>query len=108
QLGFEHTPLNADASDRFAERGQSSVYLIDDTEVRAVFAIADQVRPESIEAVRRLHGEGIKVVMLTGDSRTVAASVAEQLGIDTVYAEVLPEEKADRIRELHSSRKRVA
>ncbi|NLG61700.1 MAG: heavy metal translocating P-type ATPase, partial [Candidatus Cloacimonetes bacterium] len=108
QLGVAPPPLIADAADRFAERGQSSVYLIDDTEVRAVFAIADQVRPESIEAVRRLHGEGIEVVMLTGDSRTVAASVAEQLGIDTVYAEVLPEEKADRIRELQSSGKRVA
>ena len=108
QLGVAPPPLIADAADRFAERGQSSVYLIDDTEVRAVFAIADQVRPESIEAVRRLHGEGIEVVMLTGDSRTVATSVAEQLGIDTVYAEVLPEEKADRIRELQSSGKRVA
>src|SRR5690606_28053563 len=108
QLGVAPPPLIADAADRFAERGQSSVYLIDDTEVRAVFGIADQVRPESIEAVRRLHGEGIEVVMLTGDSRTVATSVAEQLGIDTVYAEVLPEEKADRIRELQSSGKRVA
>lgn len=108
QLGVAPPPLIADAADRFAERGQSSVYLIDDTEVRAVFAIADQVRPESIEAVRRLRGEGIEVVMLTGDSRTVATSVAEQLGIDTVYAEVLPEEKADRIRELQSSGKRVA
>ena len=62
--------------------------------------MADEVRPESGEAVRRLHEEGIACAMLTGDARPVAETVAQQLAIDTVYAEVLPEQKADRIREL--------
>ncbi|HEU5210369.1 MAG TPA: heavy metal translocating P-type ATPase, partial [Longimicrobiales bacterium] len=107
---LEVTPPAAlvDAADRFAERGQSAVYLVDDTIARAVFAIADQVRPESVEAVRRLHEEGIEVVMLTGDSRAVAESVATQLGIDTVFAEVLPEAKAEKVQELQAAGKRVA
>src|SRR5690606_16811029 len=84
------------------------VYLVDNTEARAVFAIADQVRPESIEAVRRLHEDGIEVVMLTGDSHAVAQSVAAELGIDTVYAEVLPEAKAGKVQELQAAGKSVA
>src|SRR5690606_31849431 len=97
----------ADAAERYAERGQSAVYLADATEARAVFAIADQVRPESIEAVRRLHEDGIEVVMLTGDSHAVAQAVAAELGIDTVYAEVLPEAKAGKVRELQATGKSV-
>jgi Cu2+-exporting ATPase len=73
-----------------------------------VFAIADQVRPESIEAVRRLHAAGIETVMLTGDARAVAESVAAAIGIDTVFAEVLPDQKAENIRELQRLGKRVA
>jgi Cu2+-exporting ATPase len=76
--------------------------------VLAVFAIADAIRPESAEAVRRLHAEGIEVVMLTGDSRSVAEAVARQVGIDTVFAQVLPEQKAGKIRELQAQGRRVA
>jgi P-type Cu2+ transporter len=96
------------AADAYAEAGQSAVFLIEDTRVLAVFAIADAVRPESREAVRRLHDEGIEVVMLTGDSRAVAESVAAELGIDTVLAEVLPEDKARKIEELRAGGRRVA
>jgi len=74
----------------------------------AVFAIADAVRPESAEAIRRLHENDIEVVMLTGDSRAVADAVARELGIDTVFAEVLPEDKARKIEELQRQGKRVA
>ena len=91
-----------------ASRGQGVVYLVDDTTVVAAFAVADAVRPESRDAVRRLHERGIQVVMLTGDSRAVADSVARELGIDTVLAQVLPDQKADRIRELQAQGKRVA
>jgi P-type Cu2+ transporter len=66
------------------------------------------VRPESRDAVRRLHERGIEVVMLTGDSRAVADTVARELGIDTVLAQVLPDQKAERIRELQAQGKRVA
>jgi Cu2+-exporting ATPase len=63
---------------------------------------------ESAEAVRRLHAQDIQVVMLTGDARAVADAVGRELGIDTVYAQVLPEDKVRRIQELQRQGKRVA
>jgi Cu2+-exporting ATPase len=91
-----------------ASLGHGAIYLIEEGRVLAVFAVADAVRPESAEAVRRLHAEGIEVVMLTGDARPVAEAVARQLGIDTVFAQVLPEQKVDKIKELQAQGKRVA
>ena len=91
-----------------AERGESAIYLLEDDAVVAVFGIADQVRPESAEAVRRLHEAGIEVVMLTGDARPVAAAVGRAIGIDTVFAEVLPDQKAQQVRALQAQGKRVA
>jgi Cu2+-exporting ATPase len=84
------------------------VYLLEGQRVLAGFAVADAIRPESPEAVRRLHDLGLEVAMLTGDVRAVADAVATQLGIDTVLAQVLPEEKAARIQELQRQGKRVA
>src|SRR5207248_9932102 len=88
--------------------GQASIYLADGRKVLATFAVADVVRPESKDAVRGLHDRGVQVVMMTGDARPVADAVADQLGIDTVFAEVLPEQKASEIEELKRSGKRVA
>jgi Cu2+-exporting ATPase len=107
-LGVEHAPALREAAEAAALRGQSTVYLLEDGQARAVFATADAVRPESREAIRRLHELAIKVVMLTGDSRAVADAVAAELGIDTVYAEVLPEDKAKIIKRLQTDGKRVA
>jgi len=90
------------------ERGQAAIYLAEGSKLLAIFAVADVVRPESREAVELLHRRGVQVVMMTGDSRSVAYSVAAELGIDTVLAEVLPEEKAAKIDELKRSGKRVA
>jgi Cu2+-exporting ATPase len=70
--------------------------------------VADAIREESREAIRKLHSRGVEVAILTGDSRAVAHSVAEELGIDTVFAEVLPDEKASKIKELQAAGKRVA
>jgi Cu2+-exporting ATPase len=88
------------------------VYLVEDNgrQVRALaaFMVADVVRPESKEAVRRLHEEGVKVIMLTGDSRPVADAVAGELGIDAVFAEVLPDQKAAKIEQLKQAGERVA
>src|SRR5262249_52165199 len=83
-----------------ARRAQSASYLLRDGGAVAVFAVADAVRPESGEAIQALHQRGIEVAMLTGDARAVAAAVADDLGIDTVFAEVLPEEKASKVEEL--------
>ena len=91
-----------------AKRGQSIVHLVEGRSALAAFAIADAVRPESREAVDRLHAMGMKVAMLTGDSRAVAETVARELGIDTVHAEVLPERKAETIEALKRGGERVA
>lgn len=91
-----------------ANRGQAAIYLVEKGAALAVFAVADVVRPESHETVQMLHKRGVEVVMMTGDARSVAESVAAELGIDTVFAEVLPEQKAAKIEELRRVGKRVA
>ena len=91
-----------------ADRAQSVVYLVADEQVGASLAIADAIRPESHDAVRLLRERGIEVAMLTGDSQAVADAVARELEIDTVFAEVLPEHKTDKIVELQEAGKRVA
>jgi P-type Cu2+ transporter len=91
-----------------AERGQAAIHLLREDRVIAVFAVADAVREESREAVEALHARGIRVAMLTGDDRAVAEAVAEELGIDTVFAEVLPDDKAAKIRELQEGGSKVA
>jgi Cu2+-exporting ATPase len=106
--GIEPEPELARAAEEAAGAGRSVVYLVEEGRTLALFAIADAIRPESAEAVRRLHENGIEVVMLTGDSRAVADAVARELGIDTVFAEVLPEDKAKKIEELQRQGKRVA
>jgi Cu2+-exporting ATPase len=93
---------------RAGERGQAAIYLAERGRVLAVLAVADVVRPESREAVRALQQWGVEVVMMTGDARPVAEAVAAELGIDRVFAEVLPEEKASKIEELKRAGKRVA
>jgi P-type Cu2+ transporter len=95
-------------AERAAGRGQAAIYLVHDGRAMAVFAVADAVREESRAAIDALHAAGIQVAMLTGDARAVAAAVADELGIDTVFAEVLPEDKASKVRELQAHGKRVA
>jgi Cu2+-exporting ATPase len=90
-----------------AERGQSVIYLVEGRRVLAGLTLADAIRPESREAVTRLHELGLEVVMLTGDAKAVAEAVARELGIDTIYAQVPPEGKAAKIEELQRQGKRV-
>jgi Cu2+-exporting ATPase len=96
------------AAERAAARGQSTIYLLDGDRAVATFAVADAVRPESREAVQQLHNENIEVVMITGDAEPVARAVANELGIDNVLAQVLPEDKARRVQELQTKGKKVA
>jgi Cu2+-exporting ATPase len=97
-----------EAAGRAAERGQASIYLLTPNAAVAAFTVADAVRPESREAIQRLHEQRIEVVMLTGDAKAVANAVAADLGIDTVFAEVLPGEKVDKIKQLKVQGHRVA
>lgn len=92
---------------RSGEQGSSVIFLVRDNEVVAAFALADVIRAESYTAVQALHQRGIEVAMLTGDSEEVAKSVADELGIDTYRAEVLPEDKDDYIAELRGSGRTV-
>ena len=96
------------AAESAAARGQAAIHLLRDGRAMAVFAVADAIREESREAVRALHDRGIEVAMLTGDAQAVADAVARDLGIDTVFAQVLPEDKASKVRELQARGKKVA
>jgi Cu2+-exporting ATPase len=96
------------AIDRASKRGQASITMLEGTTPLAVFAVADAIREESREAVQRLHDQGIEVIMMTGDAQAVARSVAEELGIETVFAEVLPDQKASKVKEVQQRGKHVA
>ncbi len=108
QLQVNPDPALAAAIERAASRGETAITMLDSTTPIAVFAIADAVREESREAVRSLHDQRVEVIMMTGDSRAVANAVAEDLGIDTVFAEVIPDQKASKIQSVQEQGKRVA
>jgi Cu2+-exporting ATPase len=90
------------------KNSQTVVYLATKDKIIAAISIADVIRPESKQAVDELHRMGIEVAMLTGDSQAVARAVAGQLGIQRVFAEVLPEHKDQKVVELQKLGKRVA
>jgi Cu2+-exporting ATPase len=98
----------ADFAASAGAKGQTVVYLLEDKKVSAAIALADVIRPESYEAVKRLREMNIQVAMLTGDSKDVAKAVAEELSIDIYFAEVLPEHKDQKVIELQKQGKRVA
>jgi Cu+-exporting ATPase len=79
-----------------------------DGQVAGLLGVADPMRPTTPEAIRQLHGDGVRIVMLTGDSRTTAEAVAHRLGIDEVMAEVLPTEKGEAVARLQTDGARVA
>lgn len=107
-LGLEAGEKVAAFAAQADARGQTVVYLVQAETVAAAFALADVIRPESKQAVDRLHEMGVEVAMLTGDSQAVAQAVAEELGIDTYFAEVLPEDKDQKVAELQRQGKKVA
>ena len=94
-------------ADEAGENAQTVVYLVREGDLIAAFAMADVIREESYRVVDALHELGIEVAMLTGDSRDVAHAVADELGIDTVFAEVLPEDKDKKVQELQDEGKLV-
>lgn len=107
-LGVSAPPSLESFANEAAGRSEGAIFLVEGTQPIAAFAVADAVRPESLEAVRRLHEDGIEVVMMTGDTRPVAEAVARELGIDTVLAQVLPEDKALHVERLQQEGKLVA
>ncbi len=104
---IDPAPL-ADQAGAIAAQGATAVFVALDGELAAVLAIADPIKASSAAAVARLHRLGMEVVMLTGDARTTAESVARETGIDRVVAEVLPDEKLAVIRRMQHEGKVVA
>jgi len=97
----EHGLTVADARvARLAEQGKTVAYVLADGKAMGAIALADIIRPESREALARLKAMGIRSIMLTGDSRSVARWVAAELGLDEYFAEVLPDQKAAKIAEV--------
>jgi P-type Cu2+ transporter len=107
RLGVEPPPELRRFAEEAASRGESVIYQVEQGQVQAAFSVADAVRPESADAIKRLHDAGVEVAMVTGDSRAVAEAVARELKIDTVFAEVLPDKKVQKIKELQHAGKRV-
>ena len=97
-----------EAAEATAARGQAAIYLVRGARALAVFAVADAIREESREAIAALHERGIRVAMITGDARAVAEAVGRELDIDTVIAEVLPEDKAAKVQQLQAEGRKVA
>jgi Cu2+-exporting ATPase len=92
----------------WASEGKTVLYVVADGGLLGAFAVEDEIRRESHEAVRELHRLGIGVAMITGDAKTVADSVAQRIGIDEVAAEVLPADKASAVKRFQVGGKRVA
>jgi Cu2+-exporting ATPase len=92
----------------WASDGKTVLYAVAEGRLLGAFAVEDQIRPESSEAVTELHRLGIRVAMITGDSKMVANSVARRIGIDEVAAEVLPADKAAAVKRFQAGGKRVA
>jgi Cu2+-exporting ATPase len=95
-------------ADAWNAEGQTVLFVLADDRVIGALAVEDEIRPESAEAVELLHGMGVRVAMITGDSQSVADSVARRLKIDEVAAQVLPADKASAVERFQTNGKRVA
>ena len=98
----------ASAAEAMRSEGQTAMFLGVDGRLAGVFGVADPIKATTPEALRALHDEGIRIVMVTGDSRTTATAVAKKLGIDDVQAEVLPDQKVEMVKRLQGEGRVVA
>ena len=98
----------SDAADTLRRDGQTVMYLAREGQVSALLGVSDPVKASAADAIRTLHAEGIRIVMLTGDNETTARAVATRLGLDEVRADVLPDGKRDIVRELQAAGRVVA
>ncbi|HEX7887188.1 MAG TPA: copper-translocating P-type ATPase [Phenylobacterium sp.] len=107
ELGIDVSALEPEA-DLLRAEGATAIFLGVDGQAAAILAIADPIKATTVEAVRALQAEGVRLVMMTGDNRTTALAVARRLGIDDVEAEVLPQDKAAVVNRLRSEGRKVA
>jgi Cu+-exporting ATPase len=106
-LGIDAGTFRSRADD-LRRQGQTIVFVALDGRLAGLLGVADPVKPTTAEAIRALHDEGVKIVMLTGDNRTTADAVAASVGIDRVEADVLPDQKAAVVKRLQAQGERVA
>jgi Cu+-exporting ATPase len=106
-IGVDTTALDGDA-ERLRTDGATVINIAVDGRLAGLFAIADPVKSSTPEALKALHAEGVKVIMLTGDNRTTASAVARQLGISEIEADVLPDQKSAVVAKLRESGRIVA
>ena len=104
----QHGAAELPIADRWREEGAIILHVLADGRVIGALRLADEIRPESRDAVAALHAEGVQVVMITGDAQAVAESVAHELGIDRVFAGVRPVDKAAKVSQLQDEGRRVA
>ncbi|MBM4533297.1 heavy metal translocating P-type ATPase [Rhodococcus hoagii] len=95
-------------SEEWAAQGSTVLHVLRDGRVVGALGLADEIRPESRDAIEALHARGVRVVMLTGDAYPVARAVGDDLGIDDVIAGVLPQDKGAKVKELQAAGRRVA
>ena len=107
QLGLD-PQLFDDTAERYSGDGKTPLYAAIDGQLAALLAVADPIKETTADAIRYLHGEGLSVVMISGDSRRTAEAIARQLGIDEVRAEVLPGDKVEVVKELQRDSTGVA
>jgi P-type Cu+ transporter len=107
QRGLKAPELTARAEE-LRRDGQTVMFVVVDGTSAGIIGVADPIKETAAEAIRQLKGEGLRVIMLTGDSRTTAQAVARKLGIDDVVAEVLPDQKAAAVQDLQKQGRRVA
>ncbi len=107
ELGVDAGPLAARAEDMRVD-GQTAMFVVVDGTAAGVLGVADPIKETTAGAIRALHDEGIRIVMLTGDSATTANAVAAKLAVDDVVAEVLPDQKADVVKRLQAEGRFVA
>ena len=107
ELGMATSELEPEA-ERLAAEGKTPMFVAVDGKLAGLLAVADTIKSSARETVRQLQGIGLEVVMLTGDRRSTAQAIAEQAGISTVVAEVLPEQKVNEIKRLQAQGKTVA
>jgi Cu+-exporting ATPase len=97
-----------DLAERLSADGQTVMFVVVDGEVAGLIGVADPIKESAAEAIRELRAEGLRIVMLTGDSETTGKAVAKKLGIDEVLAEVLPDQKAEAVKRLQQEGRIVA
>ena len=95
-------------ADRLANEGKTPMFIAINNSLEGIIAVADTVKPSSINAIKELHNMGIKVAMITGDNKKTAEAIAKQVGIDIVLSEVLPEDKANEVKKLQGKDDKVA